>query len=365
VTRVPLNDLSRTPVEVRDALSLSIRRVLDRGWYLKGPETESFEAVLSSRMADRPVVTVANGTDALYLALAAVGVGSGSRVATVANAGGYTTGAVLRLGAEPVFVDVEPATAQMSPAALEAVVGNNDVDAVVMTHLYGLVGEVARVTELCSAQGIPLIEDCAQSMGAVVNGVPAGAFGDIATTSFYPTKNLGGMGDGGAVICRDADLRRRVADLAQYGWSDRYLVSTPGGINSRLDEVQAVVLSQAERHLDRDNRIRRSIVSRYSRALAPGRHMIHVDDERFVAHLAILVTPTRDADVASLTEAGVTTGVHYPIPDHRQPGWSGLFRPETLPVTEQLAERIVTLPCFPQMTDDEIGLVIGALRDLR
>ena len=364
MTHVPLNDLSRTPPGVLDDLSVSIRRVLDRGWYLKGPETKAFEAVLSSRMADRPVVTVANGTDALYLALAAVGVGGDGRVATVANAGGYTTGAVLRLGAEPVFVDVEPATAQMSPAALEAVLSDTDVDTVVMTHLYGLVGEVERVAELCSARSIPLIEDCAQSMGAVVNGVPAGTFGDIATTSFYPTKNLGGIGDGGAVICRSTDLRQRVAELAQYGWSDRYIVSTPGGINSRLDEIQAVVLSHMERHLDRDNAIRRSIVSRYSQALGSGRQMIHADDERFIGHLAIMVTPTRDADVSALTAAGVATGVHYPIPDHRQPGWTDLLQRREMPVTELLAERIVTLPCFPQMTEDEISTVVTALERL-
>ena len=153
MTRVPLNDLGRTPDEILDALGVSVRRVLDRGWYLKGPETEAFEALLSSRMGNRPVVAVANGTDALYLALAAADIGIGKRVITVANAGGYTTGVLLRLGAEPVFVDVEAETAQMSTADLETVLGQTDADAVVMTHLYGLVGEVEKVAELCSARG--------------------------------------------------------------------------------------------------------------------------------------------------------------------------------------------------------------------
>lgn len=364
MTRVPLNDLGRTPDEILDALSVSVRRVLDRGWYLKGPETEAFEALLSSRMGNRPVVTVANGTDALYLALAAADIGIGKRVVTVANAGGYTTGVLLRLGAEPVFVDVEAETAQMSTVDLETVLGQTDADAVVMTHLYGLVGEVEKVAELCSARGIPLIEDCAQSIGAMVHGVPAGTFGDLATTSFYPTKNLGGFGDGGAVICRDTELRQRVAELAQYGWSDRYVVSTPNGINSRLDEIQAIVLSHMERNLDQNNGVRRSIVSRYSRALGSSRHMIHADDQRFIGHLAIMVTPTPGADISWLNNAGVATGIHYPIPDHRQPGWLGLVEPRNLPITEFLTEHIVTLPCFPQMTESEITTVVTALEQI-
>ena len=361
---MPLNDLSRIEPDLIAKISTSINSIMQRGWFLKGPETTAFEQALASRLQGRPVVSVANGTDALYLALCALGVATGGRVATVANAGGYTTGAVLRLGARPVFVEIDPMTAQMSADALADRLANKHVDVVVMTHLYGFVGEVERVAQLCAESGIPMIEDCAQSLGAAVNGVPAGTFGDIATTSFYPTKNLGGFGDGGAVICRDDTLKQRVAELAQYGWSERYVVSTPGGINSRLDEMQAAVLSHMEARLDADNTVRRSIVRRYAEVLSGGRRMIHADDDRHIGHLAIMVTPTRQADIEHLTAAGVATGIHYPLPDHRQPGWAGLVPSVELPATDLLAEQILTLPCFPAMTDDEIATVIEAVQAL-
>ena len=198
---MPLNDLSRIGADTAANILKSAADVIERGAFLKGPFTAELEQRLSRRLSGRPVLGVANGTDALYLALRAIGVGQGHKVATVANAGGYASGAALNIGARPVFVDVDSRTAQMSCDALAHVLSDQpDVAAVVLTHLYGLTGEVHEIAALCSSHGVPLVEDCAQSMGAVVGGRPAGTFGQIATTSFYPTKNLGAYGDGGAVI---------------------------------------------------------------------------------------------------------------------------------------------------------------------
>ena len=365
MAQVPLNDLSRTDAATTANILRSVADIIDRGAFLKGRFTAELEQRLASRLDGRSVLAIGNGTDALYLALRALGIGNGHCVATVANAGGYTSGATLRLGASPVFVDVDRLTAQMSRDALEQLLDDQPgVAVVVLTHLYGLAGDVHAVRSLCDQRGIALIEDCAQAMGAAVDGRPVGTFGDIATLSFYPTKNLGAFGDGGAVVCATPEMRQRVAQLAQYGWGTRYEVTVPGGINSRIDEIQAAVLLEAERDLDAMNERRRAIFSRYAAALPETRYMIGDDTERFVGHLAVMVTEDRSADVARLTAAGVSTDIHYPISDHHQPGWEGMVSRSDLPNTDWLVPRILTLPCFPAMSDDEVDQVTGALASL-
>lgn len=360
--RVPLNDLSRIGADTAANILRSIADVIDRGAFLKGPFTAELEQRLSHRLSGRPVLGVANGTDALYLALRAIGVSRGHRVATVANAGGYASGAALNIGAQPVFVDVDSRTAQMSSESLAQVLTDQpDVAAVVLTHLYGMTGDVHEIAALCSSHGVALVEDCAQSMGAVVGGRPAGTFGQVATTSFYPTKNLGAYGDGGAVISSTPALHELVTQLAQYGWGSRYEVVVPGGINSRIDEMQSAVLLEVETALDTHNERRRSIVARYAAALTGSRYMIGEHSERFVGHLAVMVTEDRVADASALNAAGVGTGVHYPILDHRQQGWAGLVPHAQLPSTEWLVERILTVPCFPTMTDAEVEQVASAI----
>ena len=231
-----------------------------RGPSFRGHFTTTFEASLSSRFDGRRATCVANGTDALYLALAALAVGSGDRVATVANAGGYSTNAILRCGARPAFVDVDPRTAQMAPDSLREVLGSDgSIRAVVVTHLYGLVGEIAAIRQICDEFDVRLVEDCAQSFGATVDGAPAGTVGDLATFSFYPTKNLGAYGDAGAVVSSTSDLDDRVRSLAQYGWGSRYEITLPGGINSRIDEIQAAILLRGLELVDEQNQRRRQI----------------------------------------------------------------------------------------------------------
>ena len=361
---IPISDLSRIDESLKDRLSEGFRRVLDSGWFLRGSETEAFQERLASLVGVQRAIAVGNGTDALVLALTALGVQPGSRVATVANAGGYTTGAALRLGAVPMFVDVDPVTAQMDATALHTLLGSSTPpDVVVMTHLYGQVGDVGRVTSLCHEFEIPLVEDCAQSLGAKVDGRPAGSFGTLATTSFYPTKNLGGFGDGGAVLASTEELALTIESLAQYGWGERFHVQRLGGMNSRIDEVQAMCLNLLlDEFLLRTAR-RREICARYASALRPQRRLIGSMGEDFVGHLAVIVSETRDLDRDRLAHEGVQTAIHYPVTDHRQAAWTDLAG-ASLETTEFLADRIFTVPCFPEMTEDEISLVAKRLAAL-
>ncbi|MCW2749987.1 MAG: DegT/DnrJ/EryC1/StrS aminotransferase, partial [Aeromicrobium sp.] len=241
---------------------------------------------------------------------------------------------------------------------------HDDVAAVVMTHLYGLVGDVERIRTLCDERGVVLVEDCAQAMGAIVDGRPAGTFGDAATISFYPTKNLGAFGDAGAVVSSTSEIHERARSLAQYGWGERYEVTLPGGINSRIDEMQAAVLLEMEASLDLHNQFRRDIVERFAGCVSGDRYFITDSSPRFVGHLAVMVTPTRSADAQQLLSAGVASGVHYPIADNCQPGWKGLVPAASLPVTEWLCDSVLTVPCFPTMTEAQIDLVAAALSAL-
>ena len=342
-----------------------VESIIRDGAFFRARFTTELERALAHRFGGRAATCVGNGTDALYLALAAVEIGTGDRVATVANAGGYSTNAILRCGAHPTFIDIDPVTAQMSSGGLsDALANDRSIRAVVATHLYGLVGEISAIREACNDASVWLIEDCAQSFGAEVNGVPAGTFGQLATCSFYPTKNLGAFGDAGAVVSSTPELDARVRSLAQYGWQSRYEITVAGGINSRIDEIQAAILLRGMELVDDQNRRRREIALRYHASLTGGRRLIATDDERYVAHLAILITDSRHADAQSLELAGIGTGIHYPIADHRQPAWTGVGDACELVATDFLQPRILTLPCFPTMTDGEVDRVAAALAAL-
>jgi dTDP-4-amino-4,6-dideoxygalactose transaminase len=246
-------------------------------------------------------------------------------------------------------------------AQLEA---NVDIRAVVVTHLYGLMADMQLIKELTTARDVLLIEDCAQVIGASLDGVLAGAWGDASTFSFYPTKNLACLGDGGAVAFKKLENAEICRRLAQYGWSERYVISEANGMNSRLDEIQAAILRSRLKRLSHNNHVRRSIVSRYSTSLDKSRYMISSEAESFVGHLAVMVSPNRQADIDRFTLANVGFGVHYPVLDHQQPAWSKHFAGVSLPNSEKLVESIITLPCFPLMTSDEISQVCKVLKSL-
>ncbi len=341
-------------------LASAVGRVLQSHWYVLGKEVEGFEAEFARYVGVDHCVTLANGTDALELALRAVGVGPGDRVATVANAGFYGSTAAYAIGALPVYVDVDDRTLTMCPASLASVLAHKPA-AVIVTHLYGQLASMGELAGLCADASVPLIEDCAQAHGARRDGRQAGAWGAAACYSFYPTKNLGALGDGGAVVTRDAAMAARVRTLRQYGWSGKYVVATPGGRNSRLDELQAAILRAKLPHLDRHNAQRRDIARRYNAAFAglPLR-CPHSVDEDHAAHLYVVRSDQRDALRAHLQSQGVATDVHYPVPDHLQPAYTAA--PSLLPVTEAAAGRVLTLPCFPGLADADVARVIAAVQ---
>ncbi len=343
-------------------LGACLKQVADSGWYVLGPGVRDFEAAFAHCVGVDHAVGVANGTDAIALALRALGVGAGQRVLTVANAGCPGSAAIAQVGAEVGWVDVNEQSLTMAPQALATALAAGPVAAVLVTHLYGQMADLPAIAGLCRQAGVPLIEDCAQAHGAVLDGRRAGSWGALGCFSFYPTKNLGALGDGGAVVTSDAALAERLRALRQYGWARKYEVTLAGGVNSRLDELQAAVLHAKLPRLDAANARRRAIAARYSAALgelplrcpsAPG--------AEHVMHLYVVRTPRRAALQAHLAARGIASDVHYPIADHLQPIWSGRPVPQ-LPVTEAACAQVLSLPCYPGLTDAQADAVIEAVR---
>jgi dTDP-4-amino-4,6-dideoxygalactose transaminase len=333
-----INDLGRHHSTVRECVGQAIERVLARGWFILGPEVEAFEAEFAAYCGVRHCAGVANGTDALELALRASGIKAGDRVATVANAGMYSTTAILACGAIPVYAEIEPLTMLMDPARIPK------ADAVIVTHLYGRMARMPEVLQ--AAPGVPVIEDCAQAHGAVLDGRKAGAWGAMGCFSFYPTKNLGALGDGGAVVTNDSDVDKRLRALRQYGWTSKYTATVRGGRNSRLDEMQAAILRAKLPLLDGWNARRRAIAAQYGMVARGG-----LDD---VAHLYVIRTTERERVRTALREQGIGVEVHYPIPDYKQ---EAVGISAELPETERACAEVLTLPCFPEMTDGEVERV--------
>jgi dTDP-4-amino-4,6-dideoxygalactose transaminase len=360
---LPINSLQRHVAPLRARLAAAAAEVIDTGHYVLGPGVAAFEQAFAAYCGTGACVGVGNGTDALEIALRALGVGAGDQVALCANAAMYSTTATLALGAEPVFVDVLPGEATMDPAQLERVLGEHPrVRAVVATHLYGRLARVGEIAALCAARGVRWLEDCAQAHGARdAQGRRAGSFADLASFSFYPTKNLGALGDGGAIVGSDEGLMERVRRLRQYGWSAKYLNTDAGGRNSRLDEIQARLLSVMLPELDAWNARRRDIANAYAARIRNSKiEVMPPSGEEYVGHLYVVRCDQRDALRAHLTSEGVQNDVHYPLPDHRQPCHQGRYEGVALPVTEDEALRVLTLPCFPELTDEEVGRVVDA-----
>jgi dTDP-4-amino-4,6-dideoxygalactose transaminase len=351
-----------------DADLALVSRTVHSGWFVLGSQVKAFEAEFAAYLGARDAVGVGNGTDALMLAMRAVGVEPGDRVVMAANAGMYSAAAAVAVGAVPEWVDVLPSRGSLDPAALADHVAQSKPAAVVVTHLYGLMAEVEQISQICQAAGVPLIEDCAQAAGASVGGRFAGTWGDCATFSFYPTKNLAAWGDAGAVVSNSEAIVDRVRRLHQYGWTSRYRAEIPYGVNSRMDEIQATVLRARLTRLDEGNQRRRSIMSRYVAAAPQGVRAFFEDSTACVAHLSVLVFGSeqeRDNARTALDAANVATDVHYPIPDYRQPAMAAYSAGVDLPTTQDLARRVLTIPCFPGLTDVEVDQVCLALSSLQ
>ena len=360
-----LNDLKRAADADSDVIGPALQRVAANGWFVLGKEVAGFEKSFAAYLGVDHCIGVGNGTDALELAFRALGLGAGDRFVTVANAGMYATLAAGLAGCEPVFCDVDPNTMLVDPAALADIRGD-DIKALVVTHLFGRLADMDAVLGTARERGWYVIEDCAQAHGARRGGRMAGSFGDIATFSFYPTKNLGALGDGGALATNDAGIAERLRRLRQYGWAGKYDVSLSGGRNTRLDEIQAAVLSARLPRLDDSNARRREIAKSYAQMITRDDVRLPADGgEDHVHHLYVLQTEDRDALRAHLSSEGVVTDVHYPVPDHRQAVTAQRFAGMSLPVTEHLAATILTLPCHPGMSDSEVMRVAQAVQGWR
>ena len=357
-----VNNLARRIARHRLLIDGAVRRVFDSGWFVLGPEVTGFEAKFAAYIGCRHGIGVANGTDALRIALLAGGIGPRDGVATAANAGMYATIAILGAGAAPVFMDVDAQTHCVGLAEVERAVASG-AKAVIATYLYGHgIRDIAAIADYCRGRGVLLIEDCAQAHGAKIDGRHAGSFGNASCFSFYPTKNLGGTGDGGAIVSDDEAFAAKARRLRQYGWSSKYTVELPNGSNSRLDELQAAVLSALLVHLDADNARRRAIAGRYSGEITASLSLPPTPEIADVAHLYVMRVPAgRDSLRKHLEKNGVGSDIHYPVPDHRQPVFGRQFVHISLPVTERLAGEVLTLPCFPEITDEEVGHVIDVV----
>jgi dTDP-4-amino-4,6-dideoxygalactose transaminase len=354
--------------EIDDAVA----RALSSGWYILGQELKSFEAEFAAWLGVPSVIGCGNGTDAIVLALRGLGIGPGATVVTVSHTAVATVAAIEMAGAVPLVIDIDPAHYTMDPDELGRVLeytppGLPPIKAVLVVHLYGQPADLDRIVPLCRHHGVALIEDCAQAHGARLNGQHVGTFGDAATFSFYPTKNLGALGDGGAAAVSDRRLAERIAALRQYGWRQHY-ISEEVGINSRLDEVQAAILKVKLKHLDRQNARRVAVAAAYTDALAGGPLTAPTrrDGADPVYHLYVARSGQRDRFQAMLNAAGIGCGIHYPVPVHRQPAYVGRLAlgPSGCPETEAAAGEILSLPIYPELTDSDVETVCAALKAL-
>lgn len=345
----------------KNEVDAAVARVLASGRYILGPEAEAFEGEFAAYLGCTGAVGVANGTDALELALRALGVGPGDSVATVANTVSATAAAIRAVGAEIAFVDIEPGTMLMDVAKLGAALkANRGIKAVVPVHLYGQPCDMPEIVRLCRAHGVAVIEDCAQAHGAVVGGRRAGAWGDLAAFSFYPTKNLGAFGDGGAVAGGDAALLEQVRLLRQYGWRTRY-VSEVGGRNSRLDEIQAAILRARLPRLETENAHRARLAACYAEALkdAPLRLPVTRPGRTHVWHQFVVRTARREELQRALAGHGVHCGILYPVPLHRQPAFAQAV---PLPETERACAEVLSLPLHLGVSSDDVRSIAEAAR---
>lgn len=361
---IPLVDLRAQYATIADEVEEAMRRVIASSAFVHGPFAETFEREFAAYCGARYCVGVGNGTDALLLALRALGIGPGDEVITTPLTFTATAEAIVLNGAAVRFVDVDPLTRNMDPTQLEAAITPR-TKALLPVHLYGLPADMRAINQVARGYGLAVVEDAAQAHGAEFEGRRAGSLADVACFSFYPGKNLGAYGDAGAVVTDDPALAERVRRFADHGRTTRYEHDLVG-VNSRLDGLQAAVLSVKLRHLEAWSRRRRELAAWYDAALADlpqvGRPSVPAGVTA-VYHLYVIEAERRDELLNYLHAHGVAAGIHYPLPLHLQPAYAFLGIPRgTYPVAERLAERVLSLPIFPEMSEDDVAYVAALVR---
>jgi dTDP-4-amino-4,6-dideoxygalactose transaminase len=358
---VPMLDLAAEYGELGDELSAALKKVVASGRFILGPEGEALEKEVAAYLGVAHAVAVANGTDALHLAVRAAGIGPGDEVITPSFTFIATAEAAAYVGARVVFADIDSATYNLDPASVEAAI-TPATRAVIAVHLYGQCADLAALTAICKRRNLVLIEDCAQAIGADFDGRRAGGWGALGCFSFYPTKNLGAYGDAGMVTTNDAKLAQAVRMLRHHGSRETYRHEMVG-YNSRLDELQAALLRVKLRSLDRWNAQRREHAALYRRELAEAPVGLPAEHGRgaHVYHQFTIRSGKRDALRDALTRRGIASAIYYPIPGHRQPAFSNAVAGE-LPASDSAAREVLSLPIYPQLTAPQIRQVCEAIR---
>jgi dTDP-4-amino-4,6-dideoxygalactose transaminase len=346
------------------AIDAALRRVAASGHYVLGPEVSAFEQAFAAYCGVPHAVGAGSGTDALTLALGAFGIGAGDEVITVAHTALATVAAIVDAGATPVLIDVDRRSRTMDAARLEAAITPR-TKAVIPVHLYGQPAAMDDIVAIARRRDLKIIEDCAQAVGARYRGARVGGIGDAGCFSFYPTKNLGALGDGGMVVTADADVAARLRRGRQYGWDEQRRAGQTG-VNSRLDPIQAAILAAKLPSLDADNARRRAIAAHYGKGLAGlplTAPSARAEDEP-VFHLYVIECASPPVLMKHLDERGIGAAVHYPIPAHRQSGYAPhvVVPRDGLPVTEHLAGHVLSLPIYPELADGDVDRVIAAMR---
>lgn len=370
-TMIPQTNPKAAYLAQRAEIDAAIRRVLDSGWYIQGEEVAAFEREFAAYTGSRHAIAVASGTDALIVALRALGVGPGDAAITVSHTAVATVAAIELAGAVPVLADIDDC-GTLDPAQLEKLLaqwpaGTPKPKAVIPVHLYGQPAAMPEIQALADRHGLAVLEDNSQAHGAMLGGRMVGSWGRIAAYSLYPTKNLGAIGDGGIVTTGDDGLAQTMREIREYGWRERY-VSAITGMNSRLDPLQAAILRVKLTRLAADTARRQAIAGRYSAGLA-GLDGLRLPQIRAGANpvyhqYVIDAGERRNALQARLKEHGVATLIHYPVPVHLQPAYAGriALAPGGLPRTERAAKSVLSLPMYPQMDDAQIEAVIAAVK---
>lgn len=340
----------------------AISRVLSEGQYILGQEVKLFENEFARYIGGRFAIGVGSGTEALHIALKACGIGKGDEVITVSHTAVATVVAIELCGASPVLVDIEPDFFTLNPAKLKKAISKK-TKAIIPVHLYGQPADMSPILKIAQRYGIKVIEDCAQAHGAIYKGKRVGSWGDIACFSFYPTKNLGAIGDGGMIVSNNHKLANQSRLLREYGWQERCVSLIPG-LNSRLDELQAAILRVKLKHLDRDNKARIKLASSYDKDLGETDLVLPAKRKNttHVYHLYVVRAKERNKLKTFLYKKGIQTLVHYPVPIHLQPAYQGIKIKGGLSETERLADRALSLPMYPGLSESELQTVISAIQ---
>ena len=360
-TRVPF--MSLAPGPDAEAIRQAVERVIARGWFVLGPEVTAFEEEYAAASGARFAVGVGTGTDALALSLRALGIGPGDEVVTAPLSAAFSALAIMMAGATPVFADIDPDRLTIDPGAVDAVITPR-TKAIMPVHLYGQPADMQAIEAIASRRGLPIVEDACQAHLATAAGRPVGTIGALGAFSFYPTKNLGALGDGGLVITNDATLADKLRRLRNGGQTDRYH-HVEFGVNSRLDELQAAILRARLTFLSAWTARRRALAARYRRALAGAPVVVPREhDAGHVYHLFPVLSTDRDGLQEHLSARGIGTLVHYPVPIPRQQMLADV-RGGPCPHTDRITSQVLSLPLQPQLSDDDVDFVAAAIHDFR